>query len=413
MSKRLIVVLSVVWMVLLVAGSASSITLALCGISVGGSGDGEKSEQVVVTREQYETIERYERLQEIFEIVQRDYYQEVEEGLLLTGAMRGMLEALDDPYTFYYTPEEMAASTEHSAGQYEGVGIQVMADGEGGLSVTRVFRNGPAQIAGIHSGDVIRSVDGVEISVRNTQDMNEAVDLIKGEVGKTVEVTVERDGILMDFTLERRSVQMNRVEYSMLEDDIGYIMLYEFMGDDVQGFSEALDALMSEGARGLIVDVRSNTGGLLEDVVKIADMLLPESLVVYIENRAGERESFYSDAKACGLPMAVLVNGMSASASEILAGAIQDTGVGYVVGETTFGKGIVQTVIPFREDGSGIQLTTSRYYTPSGRSIHGSGITPDFPVDNDGYDFSTAPQPNPEQDRQLAAAINVIKEALQ
>ncbi len=412
MSKRLVVVLAVVWMVLLVAGSASSITLALCGVSIGNPGNAENDEQVIVTQQQYQTIERYAQLQEILEIVQSSYYEEVDEETLLTGAKRGMLDVLEDPYTFYYTPEEMSASNEHSAGKYVGVGLQVMSGAEGNLVVTRAFRDSSAQLAGIRGGDIIRLVDGIAVNALTTQAMNDAVALIKGEAGSTVQVTVERDGMLLDFELERGSILINRVEYTMLEDGIGYIMLYEFMGDDVDGFTEALDSLMQNGARGLIVDVRSNTGGLLDDVVKIADLLLPEGLVVYIENRAGERESFYSDADACPLPMAVLVNGMSASASEILAGAIQDSGVGVIVGETTFGKGIVQTVIPFRDDGSGIQLTTSRYYTPSGRTIHECGITPDIVVEGADYDFTISPQPDPEQDAQLAAAIDAVKEAI-
>ena len=235
--------------------------------------------------------------------------------------------------------------------------------------------------------------------------------MIKGEIGTTVTLTVVRDDVMLDFELERRKINMNRVEYSMLEDGIGYIMLYEFVGDDVTGFKEAVGALSEQGMKGLIIDVRSNPGGLLEDVVKICDMLLPKSKIVYIEDREGERETFYSDDEMRGIPLVVLVNEMSASASEILAGAVQDTGVGTVIGQTTFGKGIVQMMIPFETDGAGLQLTTSTYYTPNGRSIHGSGVTPDIVVEDEGYDFTTA-QPDPEADAQLGKALDVIREAI-
>ena len=217
---------------------------------------------------------------------------------------------------------------------------------------------------------------------------------------------------MMDFVLTRGKININRVEYTMLDEDIGYLMLYEFMGDDVKGFKEAIKSLQKQGAKGLIIDVRSNPGGLLEDVVQICDILLPKGKIVYIENRAGERDTFYSDADMLGIPLVVLVNEMSASASEILAGAVQDTGVGTIVGQTTFGKGIVQMVIPFDADGAGLQLTTSTYYTPNGRSIHGSGVTPDIVVDDEGYDF-TISQPNPDKDAQLKAAVEALREAME
>lgn len=411
MSKRLIVVLAVVWMLVLVAGISSSLTLALCGVTVGEGENTEDQDRILVTGQEYEIIERYERLEEILEIVNTYYYTEVDEDTLLTGAMRGMLDSIGDPYTFYYTPEEMAASNEHQEGTYEGVGLQILGSAEGGMIVTRAFKGSSALEEGIRAGDEIVAVDGTPVSAETTQAMNDAIAMIKGEIGTEVTLTVERDGKMLDFVLERRKINMNRVEYMMLEDGIGYIMLYEFMGDDVEGFKDAVADLQAQGAKGLILDVRSNPGGLLEDVVKICDVLLPKGKVVYIEDRAGERETYYSDDKMLGLPLVVLVNEMSASASEILAGSVQDTGVGTVIGQTTFGKGIVQMVIPFESDGAGLQLTTATYYTPSGRSIHGSGVTPDIIVDNGEYDFTTS-EPNSDEDAQLAKAVEVIREAI-
>jgi len=405
MSKRLIVVLAVIWMVVLVAGVSSSVTLTLCGIGESNHG------RVTVTEEEFDTIRRYGRLQEVFEIVQDYYYTDVSEETLITGALRGMLDSLEDPYTFYYTPEEMAASNEHQEGTYVGVGLQVLGSADGELIVTRAFMGSSALKAGIKAGDRIVMVEGTPVSAVTVQAMNDAIAMIKGESGTEVTVTIERDGAMMDMVLVRSKININRVEYCLLDEDVGYIMLYEFMGDDVEGFREAVQALQKQGANGLIVDVRSNPGGLLEDVVDICDMLLPDSLIVYIENRLGERETFYSDSNMLGMPLVVLVNEMSASASEILAGSVQDTGVGKVVGQTTFGKGIVQMVLPFYSDGAGMQLTTSTYYTPGGRCIHGTGITPDVIVYNGDYDFTTS-QPDPERDAQLKKAIKVLREEM-
>ena len=411
MSKRLIVILAVMWMLILVAGISSSLTLSLCGVSVADEeGDAEKN-HVLVTGQQYEMIEKYQRLQEMMDIVDEYYYTEVDEETMLTGALRGMLDAIGDPYTFYYTPEELTATFEHQEGTYEGVGLQVLGNADGEMIVTRAFKGSSALEKGVCPGDRIVAVDGTPVSAANVQAMNDAIAMIKGEIGTTVTLTVVRDDVMLDFELERRKISMNRVEYLMLEDDVGYIMLYEFVGDDVTGFKEAVAALTEQGMKGLIVDVRSNPGGLLEDVVKICDMLLPKGKIVYIEDRKGERETFYSDDKMLGIPLVVLVNEMSASASEILAGAVQDTGVGTVIGQTTFGKGIVQMMIPFEADGAGLQLTTSTYYTPNGRSIHGSGVTPDIVVEDEGYDFTTS-QPDPEADAQLGKALEVIREAI-
>jgi len=411
MSKRLIVVLAVVWMLVLTAGVASSLTLAMLGVAVAEEQSDVGGDRVLVTDRQYDLIEKYSRLEEVMEIVDTYYYTEVDEETLLTGALRGMLDSLGDPYTFYYTPEELAASFEHQEGTYEGVGLQILGNANGDMIVTRAFKGSSALEKGICAGDKIVAVDGTPVSAENTQAMNDAVAMIKGEIGTEVTLTVIRGDEMLDFVLERRKISMNRVEHTMLDEEIGYIMLYEFMGDDVTGFKNAVKALIREGAKGLIIDVRSNPGGLLDDVVEICDMLLPKGKIVYIEDRAGERETYYSDEKMLGIPLVVLVNEMSASASEILAGSIQDTGVGTVVGQTTFGKGIVQMMIPFESDGAGLQLTTSTYYTPNGRSIHGSGVEPDIIVDNEGYDFTTA-QPDPVADKQLGKAVEVIREEI-
>jgi carboxyl-terminal processing protease len=199
---------------------------------------------------------------------------------------------------------------------------------------------------------------------------------------------------------------MQRVTHQVLPGDIGYIMIYEFIGDDATGFISAMNDLKQQNVKGLIIDIRSNPGGLLNDVVKIADQLLPAGLIVYTQDRGGAREEFFSEEGRWDVPMAVLVNGMSASASEILAGSLQDYGLAKIVGEQTYGKGIVQTMMPFRTDGAGMQLTTATYYTPKGRSIHGVGIKPDVIVK------ATVPvggPPDLTKDAQLKKAYDLLK----
>ena len=410
MSKRAIVVLAVVWIVLLVAGVSTSLTLMFCNVNA--SDEISLGSAHIVSAQEYSIIERFSRLREVLDVVEEDYYQPVDEEKLLQGAIDGMLGSLEDPYTFYYTPTAMEESTEHQSGTYHGVGLQLLAEEQGRLVLTRTFSGGSSQEAGILSGDILIAVDGVPVSGETRQEMNKALDAVRGPDQTTVRLTVLRGDEQLEVEVVRGEVTMNRVDHRMLEDQIGYIAIYEFMGDDVEGFREAVRDLQNQGMRALIIDVRSNPGGLLDHVVSIADQILPQGLIVYTQDRAGQRESYYSDTSSLDLPMAVLINGTSASASEILAGAIQDYGVGTLVGEKSFGKGIVQTIISFRDDGAGMQLTTSAYYTPSGRSIHGTGIAPDVEVAaEEDFDVSMSIAA-PEDDLQLQAALNLLKEQL-
>ena len=410
MSKRAIVVLAVVWIVLLVAGVSTSLTLMFCNVNA--SDEISLGSAHIVSAQEYSIIERFSRLREVLDEVEEDYYQPVDEEKLLQGAIDGMLVSLEDPYTFYYTPTAMEESTEHQSGTYHGVGLQLLADEQGRLVITRTFSGGSSQEAGILSGDILIAVDGVPVSGETRQEMNKALDAVRGPDQTTVRLTVLRGDEQLEVEVVRGEVTMNRVDHRMLEDQIGYIAIYEFMGDDVEGFREAVRDLQNQGMRALIIDVRSNPGGLLDHVVSIADQILPQGLIVYTQDRAGQRESYYSDTSSLDLPMAVLITGTSASASEILAGAIQDYGVGTLVGEKSFGKGIVQTIISFRDDGAGMQLTTSAYYTPSGRSIHGTGIAPDVEVAaEEDFDVSMSIAA-PEDDLQLQAALNLLKEQL-
>lgn len=392
MSKRSVSLLTFVCVLLIVAMSASTLTLLLTGSRPAAPEAGEGP---------------LARAEEILSIVQREYYREVDAEALETAAIDGMLAALGDPYTFYYTDEAYAAMNEETTGQYVGVGMLVGEAADGDLRVLRVFRDSPAEKAGIEAGDALLAIDGARVGGDAPMGLSEASALLKGEDETPVEVEVERGGEVLSFTLERGEVSINYVEYSILEGDVGYLSIYQFTGDDVEGVKEAISAFQQAGVSALVVDVRSNPGGLLTDVVDICDMLLPEGLIVYTEDRSGAREEFYADGEYWDVPMAVLVNGDSASASEIFAAAVQDTGRGIVVGEVTYGKGVVQTLHAFPE-GDGMQLTTATYYTPSGASIHGQGVTPDIEVALAADASVIYHAPDAASDAQLAAALEAL-----
>lgn len=392
MSKRSVSLLTFVCVLLIVAMSASTLTLLLTGSRPAAPEAGEGP---------------LARAEEILSIVQREYYREVDAEALETAAIDGMLAALGDPYTFYYTDEAYAAMNEETTGQYVGVGMLVGEAADGDLRVLRVFRDSPAEKAGIEAGDALLAIDGASVGGDAPMSLSEASALLKGEGETPVEVEVERGGETLSFTLERGEVSINYVEYSILEGDVGYLSIYQFTGDDVEGVKEAISAFQQAGVSALVVDVRSNPGGLLTDVVDICDMLLPEGLIVYTEDRSGAREEFYADGEYWDVPMAVLVNGDSASASEIFAAAVQDTGRGIVVGEVTYGKGVVQTLHAFPE-GDGMQLTTATYYTPSGASIHGQGVTPDIEVALAADASVIYHAPDAASDAQLAAALEAL-----
>ena len=392
MSKRSVSLLTFVCVLLIVAMSASTLTLLLTGSRPAAPEAGEGP---------------LARAEEILSIVQREYYREVDAEALETAAIDGMLAALGDPYTFYYTDEAYAAMNEETTGQYVGVGMLVGETADGDLRVLRVFRGSPAEKAGIEAGDALLAIDGARVGGDTPMSLSEASALLKGEGETPVEVEVERGGEVLSFTLERGEVSINYVEYSILEGNVGYLSIYQFTGDDVEGVKEAISAFQQAGVSALVVDVRSNPGGLLTDVVDICDMLLPEGLIVYTEDRSGAREEFYADGEYWDVPMAVLVNGDSASASEIFAAAVQDTGRGIVVGEVTYGKGVVQTLHAFPE-GDGMQLTTATYYTPSGASIHGQGVTPDIEVALATDASVIYHAPDAASDAQLAAALEAL-----
>ena len=358
----------------------------------------------LVGRRDYQMLERYAKLETLRTIIEEEYYAEPDGEAMMHGAIAGMLASLEDPYTFYYTPEMMQQRNDQLAGVYHGVGLLLQANEAGEIEVLRVYSQSPAEQAGVLAGDILLEADGTAVSAQDTQAFDAAIALISGEDGTTLHLSVRRDGEIIEMDVKRGSVVSSSAAWSMLEGNTGYISIFQFGGDAAQVFKEALESLDAQGMRSFVIDLRNNPGGTLEDVVAIADAILPEGLIVYMEDRNGARDEYRSDAEYCEVPLAVLVNGGSASASEVLAAAVQDYGRGAVIGTQTFGKGIVQAVVEFPDDGSGMQYTIAAYYTPNGRSIHESGVTPDLIVEGD-----TVPGlsgvPDMENDAQLRAAL--------
>lgn len=333
---------------------------------------------VTISRSEYERLQRYAELDEIWQIVETYYYQDPDEESMLDGAEMGLLYGLGDPYTYYYTPEQYAQLWADDEGEYAGIGIQIMGDYITGLcTISRVFLDSPALDAGLRKGDILTRVEDVDVVATTLQD---AVNIMRGEPGTPVNVQVQRGDQLLDFVVDRAVVHVNWVNSCMLEGNVGYISLYEFSGDCSPSFAVHLDNLMNEGARSLIIDLRDNPGGWVDDAQKVADMFLAEGNVASLVYRDGTTELYTTttDGKENPIPLVVLVNEYSASASEILAGALQDRGRATIVGTQTFGKGVVQYVLPVGTRGAGMQITVAQYYTPNGNEVHKVGITPDI-----------------------------------
>ena len=363
---------------------------------------------VTISREEYNRLKQYEKLDLLMQLVELYYYEDVDTDEMLESAALGLIAGIGDVYSVYYTKEDMEAFNEETEGEYAGIGCQLLADPtDQMITVTRVFKGSPAEEAGMRSGDKIVYVNDVYYSA---YEMDAAVDVMRGTPGEDVKVTVLRGLDTVDFDITRKVVNINYVEHEILDGNIGYVMVYDFLGDAVEGFRTALDAFQAANVTGMIIDLRNNGGGLLDASVEMADMILPEGTVVSIRDKNGAEEAFTIDSEYYDVPMVVLVNGYSASASEILSGAISDTGEGTLVGTRTFGKGVVQSVIDF-PDGSGLKVTTARYFTPSGECIHGVGIEPDVEIELDEdvvtrYGINNLPH---EQDAQLQKAIELIK----
>lgn len=336
------------------------------------------------------------------------YYQDIDENVLLEGAIKGMVDAVGDPYTVYYTPELMKSFMEQQQGSYVGIGVTVFMDEDGLATVSEVFDGSPAKEAGMRNGDKVVTVDGEDVT--SLKDLDLVVQKIRGPVDTQVDVTVYRPEInnYVELSMVRREIKLSYIESRMINGDIGYVQLKMFDEDITSDFVTHVNQLISQGAKGLILDLRNNPGGDYNQVVRMADLIVPEGLIVYTEDRNGTRNEEKSDSNELNMPLVVLINEYSASASEILSAAIKDYGKGILIGKTTFGKGLVQSIIRLEGD-AGLKFTTARYFTPSGICIHGVGITPDIEVENDEkykyYDIDEIPE---GEDKQLLRAIDEV-----
>ena len=387
---------------------AAIITLTCClitflltsfGIRAMRNAEGE----IYISNEQYNMLSRYLELNEIEKLVGELFYRDMDPADLLTGAKRGLLYSLGDPYSAFFTKEELASLYDKLDGVFTGIGIIISPDKDSdAITIIKVYPNSPAEEAGIKEGDIIAGVEGESVV---GLDIETVAGKIRGPEGTIAIVTILRNNELMTKEIKRRTVEVDRAAYQMLDDQIGYINIFEFTGNSVDIFKQAMESIQKEGAQALIIDVRGNPGGRLEDVRAIADLLLPEGIIYYTVNRNGEKTVKQSSAQFWDIPLVVLVNGQSASASEILAGAIQDFDRGTIVGEKTFGKAVVQEIISIPKTGEGLKITTAVYYTPNGRMINGIGIEPDVIVTQAGSGI--------EDDLQLLEAIKILKELLQ
>ncbi|MER2027447.1 MAG: S41 family peptidase, partial [Lachnospiraceae bacterium] len=316
------------------------------------------------------------------------------------GIYKGLFESLEDVYSCYYTPEEYKMLAEQTQGVYYGIGAYVSQDVETGIcAISGVIKNSPAEAAGLMEGDLIYKVDGEDMS---GLDIDEVVSHIRGEEGTEVALTLVRNGEEIEVKLKRGRVDTPTVESEMLDDGIGYLQITEFDDVTVNQFTENFEELKGQGMKGLIIDLRGNPGGSVTSVCAVAEQLLPKGLIFYMEDKDGNKTEYNCEGADFDLPMVVLVNEYSASAAEILSGAIKDSGIGKLVGKTTFGKGIVQDVIPL-QDGSAIKLTVANYYTRGGNDIHLKGIEPDIEVELD-----TDAYLDDGKDTQLDKAVEVL-----
>lgn len=337
--------------------------------------------------------------------IQKYFWQEIDTETLEDGVYKGLLDALGDPYSVYYTHEELVDLQQQTEGIYYGIGAYISQNQETGyVQISGIIKNTPAEESGLMQGDYIYEINGENMQGKES---SYVVSRIKGEEGTYVTVTVIREGASepLDIEVERRRIESPTVEYEMFDDGMAYIQITEFDLVTSKQFEEAYNQAKSSGMRGLIIDLRSNPGGNLTTVCDIARMILPKGLIVYTEDKYGKRDEYTCDGKnQIEVPLVVLTNGYSASASEILAGAVKDYGIGKIVGTTTYGKGIVQKIINL-SDGSALKLTVSTYYTPNGNNIHQIGVEPDVEVPFDAEQYQNGTDNQLERAREVLAQM--------
>lgn len=352
-------------------------------------------DRVVVSKGSYENYKKYNKLLGLKGMIEEDFYQKTSEEDLINGSIKGLFSGLKDPYSQYYTESEFARLKEQTSGAYVGIGVYISANPEDNtITIIAPIEGSPAEQSGIQPGDKILKVDGNPVSADKS---DEAIGMIKGKEGTEVELTIKREEKEFNVKVKREEIVSKSVESKVMEDGIGYLKITSFNETTYNEFDAALKSLKEQGIKGLVLDLRDNPGGLLDICKDIADDLIGEGTIVYTKDNKGNTEYLKSDKDELGVPIAVLTNEGSASASEILTAAIVDNKEGISVGTTTFGKGLVQSVRELK-DGTGYKLTTAQYFTPNDDYINGKGIKPNIE--------------EADKEKQLDVAINWIKEQL-
>ena len=351
---------------------------------------------------------RVQKLEYLEKMIDQDYLGEKDEDQLAEGMYAGLIYGLGDVYSRYYTVEEYEQETSSTDGSYVGIGISMEANKEGGVKIAECYEGGPGEIAGLEEGDVISAIDGEDITEMDT---SEVAGLIRDSGKDQVTLTIHREDEEepIEITVEIRDVELHSVFGEMLDDEIGYIHISEFTGVTPDQYLETFQSLKDQGMQKLVIDLWDNPGGLLDSVCSILNHVLPEGLIVYTEDKYGNRTEETSDGKdPLEIPLAVLVNENSASASEIFAGAVKDYGIGTIVGTTTYGKGVVQSVRQLA-DGSAVKLTVSNYFTPKGNNINKVGIQPNVEVKLS-TELLNKKGITHEEDNQLQEALKVLND---
>ena len=353
-----------------------------------------------------------EKEEAIYNTIDDYYLNEIDNDKIQNGIYKGMVDSLGDPYTVYYNSEEYKQFTSSSSGTYSGIGVAVSQNvTTGAITIVKTFKKGSGEKEGMKPGDVIYKVEGKKIE---GLELSKVVSMIKGEEGTFVKVTVLRDGKEIEFNLERKKLEVDTVNYRMEDRSgkkIGYISVSEFDEVTASQFKSAISELSKEGMEGLVIDLRDNPGGLLDVTCEMLDRMIKKGLLVYTVDKYGKRvDEDATDSDSFDKPVAILVNGNSASASEVFSGAMKDYKAATLVGTKTFGKGIVQSIVPFG-DGTAMKVTVSKYYTPNGVNIHGTGIEPDVVVEL-GKDATKNGKYDRKYDNQLDKALDVVVDKL-
>ena len=351
-------------------------------------------------------VKTVQKLNYLEELIDEEYLDEKDESSLREGLYAGLLAGLKDPYSTYYTAEQYKELNTSNEGSYVGIGAVLQKDDTGGAKIIQLYEGGPGEQAGLKKGDVIKAVDGADVTDKETSDI---ASMVRDSEKASVTLTIQRENEekTRDVKVEIRDVEIQTVSHEMLSGDTGYIRISEFSEVTSEQYKKAFADLKDQGMKKLVVDLRDNPGGLLTAVCGVLRQILPEGLIVYTEDKNGKREEETCDGKnKLDMPLAVLVNGNSTSASEIFAGAVKDYGIGTIVGITTYGKGVVQTIQPLT-DGSAVKITIAKYFTPKGNDINKKGITPDVEAELSG-DITDWTELTHKEDTQLQTALKEI-----